>query len=971
MKSGPPDALHVEQVRLLGLATRDMVWSWDARSDRCVESAAFAEALGEIPKTFTAASAWWRERVHPSDRERISAAFDSAVRDGAGNFLAEYRLRKRDGTYLQVDDRACFVRGPEGEIVRMLGALRDITLRKRAEEAHARFTHILESTSDLVAMATAGGLVLHLNAAGRRMLGWTNDEPVGAAHLAMLHPAWAAEILIEEGVPRAVREGTWTGETAVLTRTGEEIPVSQVIISHFDEHGNLELISTIIRDIRERKREEVARIEWANRYDAAIRASGQVLFDWNSVTNEITYGGDLDRLLGYSAGQMAGGLGRLRELIHRDDLAMFDDEVQRVIATRDPFHLSFRVQHRDGGRVYIEAKGYFFLDRQGQIGRMIGFLADITAQQQAQQQLARAQENLEARVVERTAELGQANAVIHERAMQQSAVAQLGQRALAGVLLDALFNDAVNLVRTTLRVDLCSIVKLTPDGQELAGVALAGEPKFAPGRAGLGIASQAGYTLLVRCPVIAEDIPLETRFSTADTTAGGKARSAVSVAIEADGQPVGALIAVTFERYAFTQDDVNFLQSVANVLTAAIDRHHAEERIRHAQEEAEAANRAKSEFLSRMSHELRTPLNAILGFSQLLEMDGPSEGQTESIGHIVKAGQHLLSLINEVLDIARIDSGRLALNREPVELPLFLEETVGVIRPLAARHEVGIDCDESCKGAPTVIADHQRLRQVVLNLLSNAVKFNTRGGRVFVSCARRGERARISVRDTGSGISEENLSRLFIPFERLGAEATDIEGTGIGLALSQRIVAALGGELGVTTKLGEGSTFWVELPLAQPEGFSSEGAEGTAMPIVARQRTLLYIEDQEMNQRLVERILAQNSDLQLMSATRGSQALDLARAHRPDLILLDLHLPDIPGDEVLRRLKADDELQDIPVIMISGDAISHRMTEFLQLGATDYLTKPYKVRDFLEHIEKALLKARLPGDRLAGAEAPC
>ena len=954
MKSGLPHAVHVEQVRLLGLATRDMIWSWDAARDLLIESAEFATVLGEIPRTFRGAAAWRSERVHPADRQRVVSAFDRAMREGATDFSAEYRFRKLDGSYLHVDERVCFVRGSKGEIIRVLGALRDITSRKRAEEAHARFTHILESTSDLVGIATAGGLLLHLNAAGRRMLHWPADDPVGTLHLATLHPPWAAEIVIEEGVPRAVREGTWTGETALLTRTGEEIPVSQVIIPHFDQQGNLELISTIIRDIRERKREEVARIEWANRYDAAIRASGQVLFDWNSVSNEITYGGDLSRLLGYSATQMAGGLHRLRELIHGDDLPRFDNEVQRVLATRDPFHLSFRALHRDGSRVFLEAKGYFFLDRQGQIGRMIGFLADITEQQQAQQQLARAQENLEARVVERTAELGQANAVIHERAMQQSAVAQLGQRALGGIPLSVLFNDAANLVRTTLRVDLCAIVKLTPEGRELERVALAGDPKFAPGQVGLGLGSQAGYTLLVRCPVIAEDLPSETRFSTADTAAGGKGRSAVTVAIEADGQPVGALIAVSFERHAFTQDDVNFLQSVANVLTAAIDRHHAEERIRRAQEEAEAANRAKSEFLSRMSHELRTPLNAILGFSQLLEMDAPNAGQAESIGHIVKAGQHLLSLINEVLDIARIDSGRLALNHEPVELPLFLEEAIGVIRPLADRQGVELHCDETCQVAPTVIADHQRLRQVVLNLFSNAVKFNTRGGGVFVCCTRSGDRARISVRDTGPGIAEENLDRLFIPFERLGAEATDVEGAGIGLALSQRIVAALGGELGVTTKLGEGSTFWVELPLACAGDLAPENGAVTTPPEASRQRTLLYIEDQEMNQRLVERILSQNSDLQLMSATRGRQALELARQHRPDLILLDLHLPDIPGDEVLRLLKADSDLRSIPVIMISGDAISHRMTEFLQLGATDYLTKPYKVRDFLAHIERAL-----------------
>ena len=941
-----------EQVRLLGLATRDMVWSWDARSDRVIHNAAFSEALGEVPGPYAATVSWWKQRVHPADLDRVVLAFTAALREGRADISCEYRFRTREGVYSQVEDRACFVRDKRGQLIRVLGAMRDITQRKRVEEAHARFTRILESTSDLVAMSTAGGLLLYVNAAGRQMLEWPPEQTVGGAHLATIHPDWATEIVIEEGIPTAIREGTWTGETALLTRTGNEIPVSQVIIAHCNASGEVEFLSAIMRDIGERKREEVARIEWANRYDAAIHASGQVLFDWNSVTGEITYGGDTVQLLGYEAAEMAGGLARFRQLIHEDDLAAFDQEIQRVIATREPFRLGFRLRHKDGRDLHIDAKGYFFVDREGRIGRMVGFLADVSAQHGAREELAQAQEGLEARVVERTAELAQANTVIAERAMQQSAVAQLGQRALAGTDLEALFDDATALVRTTLKVDLCAVLELTPDGRELVPLGLAGWPGTRTDyRVPADRESQTGYALLVGEPVIVEDMAKETRFAISQPVREIGAVSGISVMIHGGEKPVGVLNAFTLQRRAFTQDDVNFLQSVANVLTAAIERMRAEASVRLAQQEAEAANRAKSEFLSRMSHELRTPLNAILGFTQLLEIDTPSASQAESISHISRAGQHLFALINEVLDIARLESGRLALAPEVVELPPFIREAVALIQPVAQRHGIDLTMDPSCEASRAIFADPQRLKQVLLNLLSNAVKYNRPSGRVIVSSASRGDRGRISVMDTGFGIAPDKLASLFVPFERLGAESTEIEGTGIGLALSRGIVDALDGELSVDSVPGEGSTFWIELPLA---------ASPPPVPAVDPQerppqlRTLLYVEDQDLNLRLVERILAHRPGYRLITAMQGGLALDLAREHRPDAILLDLNLPDISGEEVLRRLKADPGMRDIPVIMVSADALGERIEQLLKLGATGYLTKPYKVRELLDTIEKVL-----------------
>jgi CheY-like chemotaxis protein/anti-sigma regulatory factor (Ser/Thr protein kinase) len=363
-----------------------------------------------------------------------------------------------------------------------------------------------------------------------------------------------------------------------------------------------------------------------------------------------------------------------------------------------------------------------------------------------------------------------------------------------------------------------------------------------------------------------------------------------------------------------------------------------------------------------MSHELRTPLNAILGFTQLLEADALSPSQAESVLHITRAGKHLLLLINEVLDIARIESGRLALSPESVELTPFLAEALDLIRPLASRHQIELVLESTATAVPHwVLADRQRFQQVLLNLFSNAVKYNRVGGRVTVSVGEEGERIRIAVTDTGHGIAPEKQPRLFVPFERLGAESTEIEGTGIGLALSRGIMTALQGELNFQSRVGEGSTFSVVLPRAAQTSTSTAPVQPAPPPAAPKPangapRLVLYIEDQDLNLRLVERIFHSRPQYRLLTAMQGGLGLDLAREHHPDLILLDLNLPDMAGDEVLRRLKADPTMRDIPVLMVSADAMGDRIEDLLASGATGYLTKPYKVGDFLRIIEETLVR---------------
>lgn len=386
------------------------------------------------------------------------------------------------------------------------------------------------------------------------------------------------------------------------------------------------------------------------------------------------------------------------------------------------------------------------------------------------------------------------------------------------------------------------------------------------------------------------------------------------------------------------------------------DRRMADAQIRESKELAERANRAKDEFLSRMSHELRTPLNAVLGFAQILEIEDPTPDQRESIRQILAAGRHLLGLIDEVLDVSRIATGRLSLSSEPVSVTDALTEAADLIRPLAVERGIHLRIDDA--DGLHVLADRQRLKQVLLNLLSNGVKYNREGGDILVTWAPvTPDRLAIRVADTGVGIASEAMARLFDPFDRLGAEMSGVEGTGLGLALSKGLIEAMGGTVKAESEAGAGSVFTIELRLAEPpvDRFEREWGGVEAPPSqVTPSRTILYIEDNVSNLRLIERIISDRPHVRLLSAMQASLGLELARDHLPDLILLDLHLPDMAGDEALRRLRQDPTTRTIPVVMISADATPAQIERLLAAGADEYLTKPLDVKRFLQVLEAML-----------------
>ena len=387
--------------------------------------------------------------------------------------------------------------------------------------------------------------------------------------------------------------------------------------------------------------------------------------------------------------------------------------------------------------------------------------------------------------------------------------------------------------------------------------------------------------------------------------------------------------------------------------------------LRAAEAAARAANEAKSIFLSRMSHELRTPLNAVLGFGQLLERRLEGTNQVTPVRHILKAGRHLLDLINDVLDISRIEAGGASVSLEPIDLAAIVEETALLVEPMAVQRDITIWVNGGSE-LTYVLADRQRMRQVLLNLLSNAIKYNEPQGSVWISWVKRGDQVAVTVRDDGRGIAPELHDRLFTPFDRLGVETTGVEGTGVGLAVTRALVDLMHGAIAIESKAGAGASFIVTLPSTQ-EPFAqlavpptpdrtNPDSDGSTVPAA----TLLYIEDNEPNVRVIEAVLELRPAWRLLHAGLGRLGYELALAHQPDLILLDLHLPDGFGLDVLKRLKADPTTGHLPVVVLTADASLHQQDRLLAAGADQYLTKPLDVDALLAVLDT--IAARLAAD---------
>ena len=608
--------------------------------------------------------------------------------------------------------------------------------------------------------------------------------------------------------------------------------------------------------------------------------------------------------------------------IHPDDRAAVDAAYTRAVATRQPYAIRHRLLMADGRVKWVEERGETVYAPSGRALRSAGTVQDITRSHLEQQATAAARRQLQ---------------------MVIDAASQVAITAgdVDGTLL--LFNTGAERM-------------LGYSADEVVG-------RMSVRTFHLAEEMQARAVELAR----EYGSPVPATQATREPARRGDYRSREWTYVRKDGSYVAVSLAVTVMLDA-RGEPAGFL----GVATDITDRKRAERTLRNlnhelearvaertaelvrARDEAERANAAKSEFLSRMSHELRTPMNAILGFAQVLEMDDAlPPRQRGFVQEVRRAGAHLLELINELLDLSRIESGRLAVTIGPVDLDSVIEQTLGLVAPLAAARDIALTRDGTI-AAPPVLGDTTRLRQILVNLLGNAIKYNHRGGHVALAIERRdATTVRIAVVDDGPGIAPERVERLFQPFERLGAESGPVEGSGIGLALSRHLAEAMGGRMGVQTQTGLGATFWIDMPLGEaPDGDAPQeaGAARDAGPALQ----VLYIEDNVANLRVVEAMLRLRPALRLTTAMRGEHGLELARRLRPDVILLDIHLPGLDGYAVLDALRSDAATRHIPVIALSADAMPAEIERGRRAGFARYLTKPVIIDHLFDALDGAL-----------------
>lgn len=648
------------------------------------------------------------------------------------------------------------------------------------------------------------------------------------------------------------------------------------------------------------------------RLNEAQRLAKVGSWELDLVTNHLVWSDEIFRMFEVDQTRFGASYEAFLAAIHPEDRDAVNAAYQESLANHKPYEIVHRLKMADGRIKYVRETCTSFFDDDGKPLRSVGTVQDISELHKAELELRRHREHLEELVQERTARLSESERELR-RAQQ---IARLGHWSVN------MLDDAMHWSDEIYRIF----------GRDPA--------EFQP-----------SYENFVAC-VHSED-QRRVQLWRRELFRTGR-QSVDHRVIHPDGQVRWVHGEAELER-----DAAGKPLRLTGVVLDITDRKQSEAELIRAKNEAERANRAKSDFLSRMSHELRTPLNAILGFAQVLELNPLKPEQVELVREIQRAGEHLLDLIDDLLDLSRIEAGKLAAALQPVVLRSVTVDAAQITQALYREKRIWLF--DRCDAHVSVLADPKRLKQILVNLLSNAAKYNRPGGHVILSCARSEGRIRVAIADTGPGIEAEKLASLFKPFERLGAELGTVQGTGIGLALAKQMAELMGGTLGVDSTRGEGSTFWIDLPAAPVEETAQPPPRAEAAPAPPHPPlTLLYIEDNPANFRVVELMLRHDPATRLVAARDGEQGLEVARRIRPDAILLDIHLPGMDGYGVLEALKSDPATHDIPVIALSADAMPSDVDKGLNAGFVRYLTKPVTLEALMESIR--VLRGARDGD---------
>ena len=833
--------------------------------------------------------------------------------------LQHYSLEKRyvckDGKPVWINLNVALAREADGAPDRFIHVVQDINLRKKAERKLGLMDDELKNERSFVnaVLDNAGALVVVLDREGRIRRFNRACEELSLYTFAEVEGKFPWDVLLATAERDTVHaeafrahvenpeqlHGSYTSYWVTKSREMRLIEWSNVLL--LGAQGQMEFMVCSGIDVTEKRAVEAALKRSKETYARAEAIAHIGSWDWDIVTGGLHWTDEIYRIFGLAPQPFGATYNAFLDSIHADDRQQVIDAVNASVADANvPYSIEHRVVRPRGEVRVVEERGLVYRDADGKPVRMIGTVHDITEQKRTDEELRRHQEHLEELVQERTAELQQAQRI--GRMGNWTLNLASGELAWSDEIF-RIFGHQPGAFSPTFERFMSTV-----HPADVACIEQAIQEACADGR----------------------QHSIDHRILLPDGEVRWVNESGVA-AFDASGNPI----------------------SLSGTIHDITERKQVEQAMLEAKEAAERANRAKSEFLSRMSHELRTPMNAILGFSQLLRIEALTPDQQGFVDEIYQAGEHLLELINELLDLARIEAGKLPTAIKATPLRPLVEQAAQLIQPLL--HKMEVTLLYQCEHDFTVLADPTRLKQVLVKLLSNAAKYNRHGGSIRIgSQLLDGERMRLSIVDSGAGIAPENFRLLFQPFERLGvSELTAIEGAGIGLAISKRLIDLMGGAIGVESAPGQGSTFWIELPLAQRLELAA-AAPAALPPEAIGKFSVLYVEDNAANLRVVEAMLRHQPDLTLLSASNGEYGLELAQRYLPQVILLDIHLLGMDGYAVLRELQGRPETRNIPVIALSADAMPIDVERGLAAGFERYLTKPVKIQELVQAIEQAM-----------------